>query len=193
MLLDGLKAVLKDAAGDPLFVAASAVAVVSALAMVLRRNPVYSALWLMVCFLSVAVIFLDLGATFLAAIHVIVYTGAILVLFLFVIMLLNLQPHELGTEHPRGVKVLLGICAAGLAGLLAVAFLKTEPPLEMPALRAVEVHGPTGHVPIEATQWGGVEHVGHELFGRFVAPFEIVSVLIVVAIIGAVVLAKRKA
>ena len=71
---------------DLVFLIAAAVSVVSGLLVVTRRNPIYSAVWLLVCFLSFAVLYLNLDAMFLAAIHVLVYTGAILVLFLFVII-----------------------------------------------------------------------------------------------------------
>jgi len=191
--MDALRAVARDAAGDPVFLVAALVAAGSAVVMVTRRNPVYAALWLMQCFLAVAVIFLKLHAPFLAAVHVLVYTGAILVLFLFVIMLLNLSPRELGEEHSKPAKALgLGVCGL-LFLLLAAAFLKGAPDgAPFRPLEAVQKH-PGGHaLDISAKDWGGVRHVGSELFETFVVPFEIVSVLIIVAILGAVVLAKRK-
>ena len=191
--MDTIGSVVRDVGEDPVFLLAALVAVVSAVVMVTRRNPVYAALWLMLCFLSVAVIFLKLDASFLAAIHVLVYTGAILILFLFVIMLLNLQPGELGAEHSRPAKGLAFTVCGVLFLLLAVSFLKGTPrDGPYPALTAVEVAVGEKSVAISAEDWGGVRHVGSELFSRFKVPFEIVSVLIVVAILGAVVLAKRK-
>lgn len=192
-MADALKAVAADVLADPVFAVCALVAVGAAVLMVTRRNPVYGALWLMQCFLAVAVIFLKLHAPFLAAIHVLVYTGAILVLFLFVIMLLNLQPRELGEEHSRPAKGLaIGVCAALLL-LLAACFLKGAPDgAPFRDIRPVTVGAGDTRIPVSADSWGGVEHVGAELFDRFIVPFEIVSILIVVAIFGAVVLAKRK-
>jgi NADH-quinone oxidoreductase subunit J len=183
-MFDALLAVGKEVFGDPVFAAAAGVASGAALLMVTRRNPVYGALWLMQCFLAIAILFLRLQAPFLAAVHVLVYTGAILVLFLFVIMLLNLQANELGAEHSRLGKWLAGAVCGGLFVLLGASFLQASPdgaPLKSLDAAAAPAGG-----------WGGVSHVGTELFARFVVPFEVVSILIIVAILGAVVLAKRK-
>ena len=192
-MMDALRAVVRDVAGDPVFLVAALVAAGAATVMVTRRHPVYAALWLMQCFLAVAVIFLKLHAPFLAAIHVLVYTGAILVLFLFVIMLLNLAPKEMGEEHSRPAKLLgFGVCGV-LFLLLAAAFLKGAPDgAPFRELDPVTVSVGKDDIDIPANDWGGVRHVGAELFKTFVVPFEIVSILIVVAILGAVVLAKRK-
>ncbi len=191
--MDALRAVARDVAGDPVFLVAALVAAGAAVVMVTRRHPVYAALWLMQCFLAVAVIFLKLHAPFLAAVHVLVYTGAILVLFLFVIMLLNLTPKELGEEHSRPAKLLaLAVCGL-LFLLLAAAFLKGAPDgAPFQELKATQVDAGKERLSIPPEDWGGVRHVGGELFSTFVVPFEIVSVLIVVAILGSVVLAKRK-
>ena len=191
--MDAIKAVVKDVAGDPVFLLVSIVAVGGAVLMVTRRNPVYAALWLMQCFIAVAVVFLKLNATFLAAVHVLVYTGAILVLFLFVIMLLNLAPRELGQEHSKPAKLLAAGVCAGLLVLLAAAFLRG--PADggtFKELAQVSVQVGDKSVSIPPGDWGGVRHVGAVVFDRFVVSFEVVSVLIVVAILGAVVLAKRK-
>lgn len=191
--MDALRAVVRDVAGDPVFLMAALVAAGAAVVMVTRRHPVYAALWLMQCFLAVAVIFLKLHAPFLAAVHVLVYTGAILVLFLFVIMLLNLAPKELGEEHSRPAKALGLVVCGALFLLLAAAFLKGAPDgAPFRDLEAVTVEVGKSRLDIAPGDWGGVRHVGSELFKTFVVPFEIVSVLIVVAILGAVVLAKRK-
>jgi len=192
-MFDALLAVGKEVFGDPVFSAAALAAVVAAILMVTRRNPVYAALWLMQCFLAIAVIFLSLHAPFLAAIHVLVYTGAILVLFLFVIMLLNLQPSELGAEHSRLGKWLAGSVCGGMFVLLAACLLKAGPGgAAFAAVRPTKATAGATVLPIPPEQWGGVDHVGAELFERFVVPFEVVSILIIVAILGAVVLAKRK-
>src|SRR3990167_2190725 len=100
------------------FIVCAAISVVSAILVVTRRNPVYSALFLMLCFVAFAVLFLNLNAYFIAAMHMMVYTGAILVLFLFVIMLLNLKKEELGKEFGFYNKLLIGSCSLGLCVLL---------------------------------------------------------------------------
>jgi NADH-quinone oxidoreductase subunit J len=146
--------------------------------MVTRRNPVYSAVWLLVTFLSVAVVFLSLSAPFLAAIHVLVYTGAILVLFLFVIMLLNLREDELGEEYPLATRL-------GVAGMSAVLFGALAWPILQDRTLDLAVVPQGEHA-------GSVESVGMLMFTVYGLPFELVSVLIVVAMFGAMVLAKKR-
>lgn len=163
---------------DPVFWMCSIVGVVSAMLMVTRKNPVYSAVSLLVSFLSFAVVFLKLQAPFLAAIHVLVYTGAILVLFVFVIMLLNLEEKELGDEYPVNVRLACAGLCTGMFVLLAV------PILSDPALRELPV--------VADPKFGGVESIGTLLFTTYALPFELVSVLIIVAMFGAMVLAKKK-
>ena len=164
---------------DPVFAAAAGVSVIAGIAMVTRRNPVYSAIMMLVCFLAFAVVYLKLDAPFLAAMHVLVYTGAILVLFLFVIMLLNLKPEEMGAEYPLPVKGAIALLCAGMFGLLALVMWKDESvrmefPKDLPA------------------DFGGIERTGQSLFNEYALPFELISVLILVAIFGGVVLAKKK-
>jgi NADH-quinone oxidoreductase subunit J len=165
---------------DPVFAAAAAVAVGAGMLSVSRRNPLYAAVWLLAAFLALAVVYLRLAAPFLAAMHVLVYTGAILVLFLFVIMLLNLKPDELGKEYP--------LLARGAAALLCLALfaLLALPALLDPALRKP----PPANLP---AGFGGVEAVGRSLFTTYALPFELASVLILAAVFGGVLLAKRKA
>ncbi|MBI2932302.1 MAG: NADH-quinone oxidoreductase subunit J [Planctomycetes bacterium] len=192
--------IINDVLGDPVFAICALISVMGALTVVSRRNPIHGALGLMLAFLAFAVLFIRLNATFLAAMHVLVYTGAILVLFLFVIMLLNLSREELGREYGVATKGAIALLVAVMCGLLLFAIGK-DPDLARPAspivdrvlypgsaqeLRVAE-DGGAGSKP-----WGGVDHVGTALFGRWIFPFELVSVLIIVAILGAVVLAKRK-
>ena len=167
---------------DLIFGVCAAVSLASALLVVTRRNPIYSALWLMVCFVAFAVVFLRLDASFLAAMHVLVYTGAILVLFLFVIMLLNLKPEELGEEHPLRHKLGAAVLCAGLFGVIALS-LWADKPLRDP-IQPLD--------PSVAETYGGVHAVGRVIFEKFVLQFELVSVLIIVAILGGVLLAKKK-
>jgi NADH-quinone oxidoreductase subunit J len=167
---------------DPVFAAAAGVSVVAGIAMVTRRNPVYSAIMMLVCFLALAVVYLKLDAPFLAAMHVLVYTGAILVLFLFVIMLLNLKPEEMGAELPLPARGLIALLCAGMFGLV-VLVLMSDP----------SIHEPLPKMdPRLLADFGGIERTGHSLFNEYGLPFELISVLILVAIFGGVVLAKKK-
>ncbi len=163
---------------DPVFALAAAVTVGGALLVVTQRNPIYCAISMLACFLGLAVIYLRLAAPFLAAIHVLVYTGAILVLFLFVIMLLNLKPDELGIEYPLKVRGLIAAMCAGLFALVALPLWQDQRPL--PANDKLD------------PGFGGVELVGQALFHDYALPFELISVLIMVAVFGGVLLAKKK-
>jgi NADH-quinone oxidoreductase subunit J len=153
--------------------------IASALGVVTLRSPIRSALSLVVTLFLIAVMFLLLDAELLAALQVIVYAGAIMVLFLFVIMLLNLQ------EQPRAM-VRWGMrSAAGLVGSLfclsIVRFLVSRP-------AQVPGGGMGGAVP---AGFGSTPQVAEALFTRHLLAFEITSVVLLVAIVGAVVLAKR--
>ncbi len=167
------------AAAQAVFWYMGAASVASALLAVTRRNPVHSMLWVLSLFMHVAGIFLLLGAEFLAAVQVIVYAGAILIFYLFVLMLLDL-PGEVA--RPRFGRHWPFAAAAGLsfAGLawLARAGARVSPPAD----RAKEV----------AASRGSLSEMGRELFGPFALPFEIASLLLVAAIIGAIVLARRR-
>lgn len=136
----------------------------------------YAAFFLVIAFLAIAVALIPLDATFLAMMHVLVYTGAIMVLFLFILMLLNLGPAERGAEYPFRFRLFVAALATGVFALLAHGFSQTPP-------------GPAAPLP---DGFGGVESVGSHLFRSFVLPFELVSILILAAIFGAVVLARRK-
>jgi NADH-quinone oxidoreductase subunit J len=168
-----------------LFFFFAACAAGSALAMVTRRNPVACAMWLIGTFFSVAAIFTLLGAFFLGIIQVLVYAGAIMVLFLFVIMLLNLghdfEPDVRGT----GWK----IAGAG-AGLLIIALLGRvfSSPLPRPL---GDVAGPASLATATAER-GVVGVIGIPLYNEYVVPLQATAILLLVAVVGAVVLAKRK-
>ena len=169
----------RDLKTDPVFYMAAGVALLAGLGVVTRRNPIYSAISMLAAFLALAVVYLLLDASFLAAMHVLVYTGAILVLFLFVIMLLNLQPEELGREYPLPARGVVALLCAGLFGVLAI------PALLDPALRAAPKA-------VDA-DFGSVKAVGMSLFHNpYALPFELASALILVAIFGGVVLAKKR-
>jgi NADH-quinone oxidoreductase subunit J len=164
-----------------LFYIFSAVAVLSALMVIVRRNPVHSALFLVLTFFCVAGIYLLLHAQFIAAIQIIVYAGAIMVLFLFVIMLLNLREgsRSSGGHTLQGVTGIL----VGLALFYSLAVVVTGSFLP----------GMKGSYPAaEVEAAGHTRVVAKLLFTEFLLPFEVTSVLLLVAIIGAVVLARRR-
>jgi len=159
------------------------IAMGGALLCITRKNPIASALWLVVTLFSIAALFVLLDAQFLAVLQVLVYAGAIMVLFLFVIMLLNL-----GRPGPSDIKGPLGLGVAVLLGA-ALLFL-LQPVTRTTLLSAITL--PPGSVPALQQQQGIVGAVANPLFGAYLIPFEIASVLLLAAIVGAVVLAKRK-
>jgi NADH-quinone oxidoreductase subunit J len=166
---------------DPVFAAAAVLTVGAGLLVVVQRNPLYSAISMLACFLGLAVVYLRLQAPFLAAIHVLVYTGAILVLFLFVIMLLNLKPDELGVEYPLATRGFLAAVCAALFALIALPLWQDQRRL-----------GPLPAPSAGQGAFGSVEQVGQALFRDYALPFELISVLIMVAVFGGILLAKRK-
>jgi NADH-quinone oxidoreductase subunit J len=149
--------------------------VAAAVNLLVQRHPINSALSLIVVMGSLAVLYLLLGAEFLAAIQVIVYAGAIMVLFVFVIMLLNAGVEE----RTRGSRVAILFGAPG-AVLLVIAVIWS-------LLR----RGSDEMLPIGA-MYGSPDGIGRLLFRDFLLPFEVTSVLILIAIMGAVVLARRE-
>lgn len=158
-----------------LFYFLSFVAVFSALLVVFSKNPVYSVLYLIITFFAIAGHYVLLNAEFLAAVHVIVYAGAIMVLFLYVIMMLNLNT-ETEPHKSNLLKFAAAICA-GLMMIVLVGSLKGSELLPSP----VTVH-----------DVGLVKNLGKVLFTDFLLPFEIASVLLLAAMIGAVMLGKSE-
>ncbi len=161
------------------FIPLALLSVVSAVGMVLNRNAVYSALLLVVNFFCLAGFYVLLEAQFVAAVQVIVYAGAIMVLFLFVLMLLGVERQEALTETIRGqrpaaVLLTLGLLVAIVAALAAGVF--DAPPASLAS----------------ANQGGNVQAVGRLLFTRYTFAFETAGVLLVVAAVGALVLGKRQ-
>ena len=163
-----------------LFYLLSGVAVLSSALVIGQRNPMYSVVLLIVSFFAVAALFVQLDAPFLAMAQVIIYAGAIMVLFLFVVMLLN-APHE-ETEYDERVHPLLRPGPMRFGAVLAVA-------LAVELWWALGRGGDTGAFPSGAVTSVGV--IGRALFTDYAFPFEVTSVLILVAMVGAVVLAKR--
>lgn len=141
--------------------------------LIFNRNAVYAALSLIINFFSIAGLYLTLQAEFLAVIQVIVYAGAIMVLFLFVIMLLNLQDEQGVTRFDlrRGLAFILGL------GFIAeMAFV----------LRSFQGQGLSGEF-----SYGKVEPIGEALMTNFLFPFEIISVILLSALIGAIIVARK--
>ena len=164
--------------GQIAFCYLAAASVASASLAVTRRNPAHSMLWILALFLHVAGIFLLVGAEFLAGVQVIVYAGAILVFYLFVLMLLDLPREEAGPRFGAHWP----LCAA--AGLAFVALLWSAPePGLLLAAEGTAAEGP---------RVGNLSAIGTALFTQFALPFEIASLILLAAIVGAVVVAKRK-
>ncbi len=154
----------------------------AALLCITRKSPVGSALWLVVTLFALAAMYVLLDAQFIAALQVLVYAGAIMVLFLFVIMLLNLgRPGATDIKGPVGV----GITAL-LAGTLLLQLRVLGDATPPPAIQLPEGTMAT------LQQQGMIAAVAGPLFDAYLIPFEITSLLLLAAIVGAVVLAKRK-
>lgn len=160
-----------------IFAIFAALALGSALVVVLHRNPVKSTLSLVVTLFSTGVLFVLLGAPFIGVLQVLVYTGAIVVLFLFVVMLLNLQ-REARRAGPggRGQRLFAGLGAVAFAAFSAVAVWRSSSGV------------PTAPL---TEDFVGIREFAAELFAEYLLPFEMVGVLLLVAVIGAYVVAKR--
>lgn len=154
------------------------VIVVTAALTVSRQNPVHSVMFLVPCFVHTAGLWLLLGAEFLAAVQVLVYTGAIMVLYLFVIFLLDLAAFKTKriTHHQKMLAVVAGLALVGQLIVLTIVATFPKP------------FGPPEGLPFG----GNTEAVGASLYTSFLFPFELASLVLLVAIFGAVVLARRE-
>ncbi len=157
------------------FFVVAAIAVVAALGLVLRRNAIHGALFLVVNLGAIAVLYQTLGAEFLAWAQVIVYAGAIMVLFVFAIMVLIPGKEETGLDPRRGWRLL----ALPVGALLALQLL-------------LVVRAGVGPVAPAAAVPGGVEAIARLLFTRYLLPFELTSVLLLAAMVGVLLLARRR-
>ena len=159
------------------FFASAQVAIVCSLLVIVQKNPVASVIFLIMAFFAQAILYIQLSAVFVAVLQIIVYTGAIMVLFLFVIMLLNLRRDEFGSvKNPLQNwfgRVFAIVLVIELVVIVARGFVFKE-------------------VPSAMEEFGTVEQVGTLLFTKYLFPFELTSILLLVAMIGAVVLAKRR-
>ena len=159
-----------------LFILFAGLAIGCALGVVAQRNPLYCAISLIGVFVSLACLYVMLAAPFIAAVQVIVYAGAIMVLVVFVIMLLNVEEEERG---PRRLKFLVPVAIGFAAILIAeVSFI----------LVSVQEFGMN---PVAPADVGLTRSIGAQLFTRYLLPFEITSILLLMAIVGAMTLARR--
>ena len=164
-----------------LFFIFAAVCIGGAINLLVQRHPISSALSLIVVMGSLALLYLLLGAEFVAAVQIIVYAGAVMVLFVFVIMLLNAGAED---RTARGSRVAIMVGVPGLIiGLGVVAAVVSR----MSGLDRIGIGGPSG-----AEAFGAPRPIAHLLFRDFLLPFEVTSILILIAIMGAVVLARRE-
>jgi NADH-quinone oxidoreductase subunit J len=160
------------------------VAIASALLFVTRKNPVVAALWLVNTLFCLAALYVMLDAQFIGVIQVLVYAGAIMVVFLFVVMLLNLG-HPAQIADARGVWWKLAAGGVGLALLAQVAALSRSD-------AAPSLSLPPGYAAAQITEQGAIAGLAGALFRDYLLAFEITSVLLLSAIVGAVVLGRRR-
>lgn len=152
------------------------VAILSALMIVLDKNPVHSVLYLIITFFAIAGHYLLLNAQFLAIVHIIVYAGAIMVLFLYVIMMLNLNKEI--EPHKKNLPKVAAVISAGLLLLSFVALVKGADATMLPAARNSNI--------------GLMDNLGKTLFNEYLLPFELSSILFLSAMVGAVFLSKKE-
>ncbi len=166
-----------------IFFISAIVAVFGAIMMIAQRNPIASVLYLILSFVAQAVLYVQLGALFVGAMLVIVYAGAILVLFLFVIMLLNLRGDE---DLGRHSTVMSKVTKSLIAGLLFIEFLFI--------IRGVFLgFSPTGIAAGSPTaEFGSIKSVSMLLFTKYLYPFELTGVLMLIAVVGAVVISRKE-
>jgi len=168
-----------------LFAVLALVAILAALLVITHRHPVYSALCLVITMLCIAFLFLLLRAEFLWVMQITVYAGAVMVLFLFVIMLLDLRREERPWRFPEN-RLQLGV------GTILVLALVTELIVVVVAVRAPRGGGKGGFSPDIVAARGHTQLLGQLLYTEYVFPFEVTSVILLVAIVGAMVLAKKR-
>ena len=160
-----------------LFYALSAFAIISAIMVLVSKNPIHSVLWLILVFFAISGHYVLLNAQFLAIVNIIVYAGAIMVLFLFVIMLMNVKQEN---EFKKNLLVkFMGVLSGGSFLLLLVALVK----------QTVQLQGQK--VLLKDGNIGLIHPLGRALFTDYVVPFEISSVLFLSAMVGAVIIGKK--
>jgi len=163
-----------------LFIVFAVIAIASALNILLQRNPLYSALSLIGTLLSLSALYLTVHAQFIAAVQIVVYAGAIMVLFIFVIMLLNVPKDQPQIEKQKGLRYL----AIPFAGLMIAEMFYVLRPIRLTTLPIQSGNAEQA----VGTTWS----IGTALFTDYLLPFEVTSVLILMALVGAMVLARRE-
>ncbi len=159
-----------------IFYLLASIAVVSAAMVIMSRHPVHSAIYLVLTFLCIAGVYLLLEAEFVAMVQVLVYAGGIMVLFLFVIMLVNLK--DVAGPRVRLQATISGLLGASLIGLILYVFTRGDLPANVGASTLRE--------------GGNIQNIGWSLYRDYLLPFEVASVLLLVAMIGAIILARQK-
>lgn len=157
------------------FLAIALICILSALGMILSRNPIHSIISLIICFFSISGLYTLMNAQFLAVVNIIVYAGAIMVLFLFVVMMMNLN--EDNEPKQSIISYMMPAVASGLLGLVLIASVKKAALIPMGS---------------PDDQAGMIENLGKVLLNEYLLPFEMTSVLFLSAMVGVVLLAKRE-
>ncbi len=160
-----------------IFYILSAVTLATAFLTIVSKNPIHSAIYLVICFFSIAGHYLMFNAQFLAVVHIIVYSGAIMVLFLFTIMLMNLNEEE-EPHKPILSKIAAVISFCLLAFILLATYIKAQPIIE--------------EYTVLGEDYQSIKVLGKVLLNEYMIPFEFASVLLLVSMIGAVLLSKRE-
>jgi NADH-quinone oxidoreductase subunit J len=175
------------------FVVASIMIIGGGIGVVVYRHPVHSALSLVLTLFGVAVQFVAMEAHFLAAVQVIVYAGAIVVLFLFVIMLLGVdRAEQLRTDNLPIARPLAVVMGLGVVGLLIAAIVSTRGTKPLSAGTGLDVAGQSTAAGAVADHDANIRQLAHNLFGDNVFVFELTSVLLIVAVAGTVVMTRRE-
>jgi len=160
-----------------IFCVLAAITLSTAFLTVFSRNPIHSAIYLVICFFSIAGHYLLLNSQFLAIVHIIVYSGAIMILFLFTIMLMNLNK-ENEVHKPRVTRLAAVILFCATCLILVAIFVNSKP--------IVGEYDATGE------DFQSIKKLGNVLLNEYMVPFEYASILLLVAMIGTVLLSKRE-
>ena len=160
-----------------IFCVLAAITLATAFLTIFSRNPIHSAIYLVICFFSIAGHYLLLNAQFLAIVHVIVYSGAIMILFLFTIMLMNLNEQK--EVHKPRITILGAIVSFCLICLVLIAIFINSKPI-------------VGEYTATGEDYQSINVLGKILLNEYMVPFEFVSILLIVAMIGAVLLSKKE-
>jgi NADH-quinone oxidoreductase subunit J len=160
-----------------LFYILSAITLATAFLTIFSKNPIHSAIYLVLCFFSIAGHYFMFNAQFLGIVHIIVYSGAIMILMLFTIMLMNLNKED--EKNKTLLSRLAAVVAFGLLGLVILAtFIKSQPVIE--------------NYKVSGQDYQSIKVLGQVLLNDYMVPFEFASILLLVSMIGAVLLSKKE-